>query len=134
MGRSEFGEEWEAEAPVDLVMAVMHREAKMRTEQLVILSHILSHDSTIGYDEMENILLVSFNETKVENLQHLLDLTYRNIQSPHPSRPTCACLGWSGAVVLRHRQHPQLKSPDSAKLSHLECTMMETISQGCKEK
>lgn len=76
--RSEFGEEWEAEAPVDLVMAVMHREAKMRTEQLVVLSHILSHDSTIGYDEMENILLVSFNETKVENLQHLLDLTYRS--------------------------------------------------------
>merc|ERR1719326_2403845 len=72
--RSEFGEEWDCEAPVELVHAVMYRRAQHRDEQLVVLTQLLAHDLTVGYEDLENVLLHTVNGTRVRNLRSVMEL------------------------------------------------------------
>lgn len=72
--RSEFGEEWDCEAPVELVHSVMYRRAEHRDEQLVVLTQLLAHDLTVGYEDLENVLLHTVNGTKVRNLRSVMEL------------------------------------------------------------
>jgi S1-C subfamily serine protease len=72
--RSEFGEEWDMEAPPELVHRVMYQQAQMPGESLVVLTQGLAHDMIVGYEELENVLLCTVNDTQVRNLQHTRDL------------------------------------------------------------
>jgi len=72
--RSEFGEEWDCEAPVELVKIVSDRRASFVGEQLVLLTQILAHELTLGYDKLENMLLYTVNDTPVRNLAHVMEL------------------------------------------------------------
>lgn len=72
--RSEFGEEWDCEAPVEIVHRLMHQRAEEKGEQLVVLTQVLAHDLTVGYEELENMLLVSVNGVKVKNLRQVMDI------------------------------------------------------------
>jgi len=40
----------------------------------VVLTQVLAHDLTVGYEELENVLLLSINGTPVKNLKHCLEL------------------------------------------------------------
>lgn len=72
--RSEFGEEWDCEAPVEFVHRVMNQRAEHKDEQLVVLTQLLAHDLTVGYEDLENMLLQTVNGTKVRNLRHVMEL------------------------------------------------------------
>merc|ERR1712032_936897 len=72
--RSEFGEEWDCEAPVELVHRVMNQRAQFNGEQLVVLTQVLAHDLTVGYEDLENMLLHTVNGTNVRNLTHVVEL------------------------------------------------------------
>lgn len=72
--RSEFGEEWDCDAPVDLVHRVTNQRAEFEDEGLVVLTQILANDLTVGYEDLENMLLTSVNGTKVKNLKHVMQL------------------------------------------------------------
>lgn len=72
--RSEFGEEWDCEANIELVHRVMYQRAETPGESLVVLTQVLAHDLMVGYEDMESVLLLSVNDTQVRNLQHLLEL------------------------------------------------------------
>lgn len=72
--RSEFGEEWECEAPIEIVHRVIHQRAEEQGEQLVVLTQVLAHDLTIGYEELENMLLLDVNGVIVKNLRQVLAL------------------------------------------------------------
>merc|ERR1719198_381619 len=72
--RSEFGEEWMAEAPVELVKVVTDRRAEFEGEQLVMLTQILAHQLTTGYDNLEKMLVRSINSVAVRNLKHVMEL------------------------------------------------------------
>jgi len=72
--RSEFGEEWDCEAPVELVKVVSDSRAEFEGEQLVVLTQVLAHELTMGYDRLENMLLVTINGTKVKHLRHVMEL------------------------------------------------------------
>jgi len=72
--RSEFGEEWECEAPVEIVYRVLHQRAEEKGEELVVLTQVLAHDLTVGYEDLENMLLLTVNGAVVKNLKHLQKL------------------------------------------------------------
>jgi len=72
--RSEFGEEWDCEAPVEIVHRVMNQRAQFKGEELVVLTQVLAHDLTVGYEDLENVMLVSINDITVKNLRHCLDI------------------------------------------------------------
>ncbi|CAE7810539.1 DEGP2, partial [Symbiodinium necroappetens] len=39
-----------------------------------VLTQVLAHDLTVGYEELENMLLVSVNGVKVKNLRQVMDI------------------------------------------------------------
>jgi S1-C subfamily serine protease len=72
--RSEFGDEWDCEAPVEFVHRVMHERAEFKGQQLVVLTQVLAHDLTVGYEDLENVLLEKVNNEPVRNLRHLQEM------------------------------------------------------------
>merc|ERR1712139_159016 len=72
--RSEFGEEWDCEAPVELVKVASDTRAEFAGEQLLVLTQVLAHELTMGYDRLENMLLLNINGTKVKHLRHVVEL------------------------------------------------------------
>mmetsp|Transcript_119232 Transcript_119232/g.338053 ORF Transcript_119232/g.338053 Transcript_119232/m.338053 type:complete len:581 (-) Transcript_119232:154-1896(-) len=72
--RSEFGDNWDCEAPVEIVHRVVEQRAEFPGEQLLVLTQVLSHDLTVGYEDLENMLLHTVNDTHVRNLRHVADL------------------------------------------------------------
>ncbi|CAL5037730.1 unnamed protein product [Urochloa decumbens] len=69
--RSEYGKDYEYDAPVKLLDKHMHAMAQSPDEQLVVVSQVLVSDINIGYEEIVNIQVLSFNGTPVKNLKHL---------------------------------------------------------------
>lgn len=72
--RSEFGDEWTFEAPVDFVHCVMHQRAQTPGESAVVLTQLLAHELTVGYEDLENIFLHTVNDVKVQNLDHTREI------------------------------------------------------------
>lgn len=72
--RSEFGEEWDCEAPVEMVKCVNDRRADFAGQQLVVLTQVLANDLTMGYEFLENMLLNTVNSVPLRNLDHLRQL------------------------------------------------------------
>lgn len=72
--RSEFGEDWEAEAPIEIVHRAEQQRSRARGEQLVILSQVLADDLMVGYEDITNALLMSVNGVDVQNLEQLKGL------------------------------------------------------------
>jgi len=72
--RSEFGEEWDCEAPVEIVHRVMRQRAEFKGEELVVLTQVLANDLTVGYEDLENVLLLSINGSGVRNLRHVMEI------------------------------------------------------------
>merc|ERR1711957_67137 len=72
--RSEFGEEWDCEAPIEFVHRVMNNRAECPDEKLVVLTQLLAHDLTVGYEDLENVFLHTVNGTKVRNLKHVHEI------------------------------------------------------------
>ncbi|CAN6178653.1 unnamed protein product [Urochloa humidicola] len=69
--RSEYGKDYEYDAPVKLLDKHMHAMAQSPDEQLVVVSQVLVSDINIGYEDIVNIQVLSFNGTPVKNLKHL---------------------------------------------------------------
>lgn len=71
---SEFGAEWEHKAPVEMVKWATQEHAEASDQQLVVLTQVLAHELTMGYESLENLRLVSVGEEKVRNLQQAMEL------------------------------------------------------------
>merc|ERR1719213_487443 len=89
--RSEFGEEWDAEAPVDVVHKALMQRASDNSEALVILTQLLAHELTVGYDDYENVLLETVNGVKVWNLVHLKKIIE---ERRRPTSALASCRTW----------------------------------------
>lgn len=75
--RSEYGKEYDFDAPVKLLDAMMHEQAGDKGQQVVVLGQVLAADINIGYEELVNIR-VSFRAPPVQFLC--------------PTRATCCCV------------------------------------------
>jgi len=71
---SEFGAEWEQKAPVEMVKWATQEHAESTDQQLVIMTQVLAHELTMGYENLENLRLMYVGGEKIRNLQHALDL------------------------------------------------------------
>ncbi|KAJ6794837.1 putative protease Do-like 9 [Iris pallida] len=69
--RSEYGKDYEFEAPVKLLDKHLHWMAQSPDEQLVVVSQVLVADVNIGYEEIVNTQVLAFNGKPVKNLKEL---------------------------------------------------------------
>ncbi|KAL4633935.1 hypothetical protein ACB092_04G159700 [Castanea dentata] len=69
--RSEYGKEYEFEAPVKLLDKLLHSMPQSPDEQLVVVSQVLVADINIGYEEIVNTQVLAFNGQPVKNLKSL---------------------------------------------------------------
>ncbi|KAL3642463.1 Protease Do-like 9 [Castilleja foliolosa] len=69
--RSEYGIEYDYEAPVKLLDKVLHDMPQSADEQIVVISQVLVSDINIGYEEIVNTQVHAFNGQPVKNLKSL---------------------------------------------------------------
>uniref|UniRef100_A0A0D9WNN6 Uncharacterized protein n=1 Tax=Leersia perrieri TaxID=77586 RepID=A0A0D9WNN6_9ORYZ len=69
--RSEYGKDYEYDAPVKLLDKHLHAMAQSPDEQLVVVSQVLVADINIGYEDIVNFQVLAFNGKPVQNLKHL---------------------------------------------------------------
>ncbi|KAH7302053.1 hypothetical protein KP509_23G054200 [Ceratopteris richardii] len=69
--RSEYGKDYDYDAPVKLLDKLLYAMAQTEDEQLVVISQVLVADINIGYEEIVNTQVISLNGTPVRNLKHL---------------------------------------------------------------
>ncbi|KYK65222.1 trypsin domain protein [Toxoplasma gondii TgCatPRC2] len=72
--KSEYGEDFESRAPVRLLDKWQHGFQSFPGEQFVLLSHVLAHDVTVGYEHLHNVQVQQFNGASVKTLKHLAEL------------------------------------------------------------
>ncbi|KAK4366569.1 hypothetical protein RND71_014449 [Anisodus tanguticus] len=72
--RSEYGKDYEFDAPVKLLDKLLHAMAQSIDEQLVVVSQVLVADINIGYEELVNTQVISFNGKPVKNLKSLANM------------------------------------------------------------
>ncbi|GLT70536.1 hypothetical protein SLA2020_426100 [Shorea laevis] len=69
--RSEYGKEYEFEAPVKLLDKLLHSMPQSPDEQLVVVSQVLVADINIGYEDIVNTQALAFNGKPLKNLKSL---------------------------------------------------------------
>ncbi|XP_073036372.1 protease Do-like 9 [Primulina eburnea] len=69
--RSEYGKDYEYEAPVKLLDKLLHEMPQSPDEQIVVVSQVLVADINIGYEDIVNTQVLAFNGQPVKNLKSL---------------------------------------------------------------
>lgn len=69
--RSEYGKDYEYDAPVKLLEKHLHAMAQSPDEQLVVVSQVLVADINIGYEDIVNTQVLAFNGKPLKNLKSL---------------------------------------------------------------
>ncbi|WOK95421.1 protease Do-like 9 [Canna indica] len=72
--RSEYGKDYEYDAPVKLLDKHLHVMAQSHNEQLVVISQVLVADINIGYEDIVNTQVLAFNGSPVKNLKSLANM------------------------------------------------------------
>ncbi|CAN4115678.1 unnamed protein product [Withania somnifera] len=72
--RSEYGKDYEFEAPVKLLDKLLHEFRQSPDEQIVVVSQVLVADINIGYEEIVNTQVLSFNGEPIKNLKSLASM------------------------------------------------------------
>ncbi|KAJ8747989.1 hypothetical protein K2173_012977 [Erythroxylum novogranatense] len=72
--RSEYGKDYEYEAPVKLLDKLLHSMPRSPNEQLVVVSQVLVADVNIGYEDIVNTQVLAFNGKPVNNLRSLANM------------------------------------------------------------
>lgn len=71
---SEYGKEYDFDAPVKLLDKMMHAMAQNKQQQVVVLGHVLANDATIGYEDIINTPVKAVNGTAINNMRQLVDI------------------------------------------------------------
>ncbi|KAJ8540527.1 hypothetical protein K7X08_032514 [Anisodus acutangulus] len=72
--RSEYGKDYEYEAPVKLLDKLLHEFRQSPDEQIVVVSQVLVADINIGYEDIVNTQVLAFNGEAVKNLKSLASM------------------------------------------------------------
>ncbi|TYH99619.1 hypothetical protein ES332_A11G078900v1 [Gossypium tomentosum] len=110
--RSEYGKDYEFDAPVKLLDKHLHAMAESTDEQLLVISQVLVADINIGYEDIVNTQVLAFNGKPVKNLKSLanmvdncndeylrFDLEYQQIVVLHAKAAKAATLD----ILTTHR-------------------------------
>lgn len=77
--RSEYGKDYEYDAPVKLLDKLLHEFRQSPDEQIVVVSQVLVADINIGYEEIVNTQVLAFNGEPVKNLKSLASMVEKCI-------------------------------------------------------
>ncbi|XP_052195218.1 protease Do-like 9 isoform X2 [Diospyros lotus] len=69
--RSEYGRDYEFDAPVKLLDKLLHAMAQSADEQLLVVSQVLAADINVGYEDIVNTQVLAFNGKPIKNLKTL---------------------------------------------------------------
>ena len=69
--KSEYGKDYDYDAPVKLLDRMMHDYVKEPGQKVVVVSQVLAADINIGYEEIVNTMVKGFNGKPVNNLKQL---------------------------------------------------------------
>eukprot|EP00850_Spirogloea_muscicola_P009988 SM000057S18418 [mRNA] locus=s57:518427:521621:+ [translate_table: standard] len=69
--RSEYGKDYDYDAPVKLLDQLFNSMAAAPDQQIVVISQVLVADINIGYEEICNTQVMAVNGMPVQNLKHL---------------------------------------------------------------
>lgn len=69
--RSEYGKDYEYDAPVKLLEKHLHGMSQSEDEQIVVVSQVLVADINIGYEDIVNTQVIACNGVPVKNLKDL---------------------------------------------------------------
>ncbi|KAK0589456.1 hypothetical protein LWI29_014572 [Acer saccharum] len=72
--RSEYGKDYDFDAPVKLLDKHLHAMAQSVDEQVVVVSQVLVADINIGYEDIVNTQVLAFNGNPVRNLKNLAEM------------------------------------------------------------
>ncbi|KAK3183519.1 hypothetical protein Dsin_030805 [Dipteronia sinensis] len=72
--RSEYGKDYDFDAPVKLLDKHLHAMAQSVDEQVVVVSQVLVADINIGYEDIVNTQVLAFNGKPVRNLKNLAEM------------------------------------------------------------
>ncbi|KAK6148401.1 hypothetical protein DH2020_019313 [Rehmannia glutinosa] len=72
--RSEYGKDYEYEAPVKLLDKLLHEMPQSPEEQIVVVSQVLVADINIGYEDIVNTQVLALNGQPVKNLKSLANM------------------------------------------------------------
>ena len=72
--KSEYGKEYDYDAPVKLLDRMMHDHVTEKGQNVVVLAQVLASDATIGYEDIVNTVVNGFNGKPVSNLKQLADM------------------------------------------------------------
>ena len=72
--RSEYGKDYDYDAPLRLLHRMMHEHKEQPGDQVVVVSQVLSADINIGYEDIVNIIVSGVNGKPVRNLKSLVDM------------------------------------------------------------
>ncbi|KAL0741537.1 hypothetical protein Bca4012_083050 [Brassica carinata] len=110
--RSEYGKEYEYDAPVKLLEKHLHAMAQSADEQLVVVSQVLVSDINIGYEEIVNTQVLAFNGKPVKNLKCLAEMVENCEDDDKPLR----------SYFRRNNQKTELESEKEARASDVEAS------------
>ena len=78
--RSEYGEEFDAKAPIKLLDKWQYGIKESADAQVVVLSQVLAHPSLVGYEHFSNHLVTRVNGVAPTSLRHLVELVASNTE------------------------------------------------------
>jgi len=80
---SEWGKDWAKKAPIKFVDLAFDGVKEFPDQEVVILTHVLVDDVTIGYQNMYHLVVEELNGVKIRNLRHLVQLVEEASQQPN---------------------------------------------------
>lgn len=72
--KSEFGKDYDYEAPVKILEKMLHGMAENEKQQIVVLSQVLAADINVGYEEIGSTQVLRANDIKINNLEDLVNI------------------------------------------------------------
>jgi len=78
----EYGDEWFNHSPRKLADIAVFGQRKREDEQVVVLSQVLLDRINHGFQHLANLQVLAVNGTKINNLEHLVNLVESN-DKPH---------------------------------------------------
>lgn len=69
--KSEYGKDYDYDAPVKLLDRWMHGQVQQEGQNVVVLGHVLAADINVGYEDIVNTVVKGFNNKPVNDLKQL---------------------------------------------------------------
>lgn len=69
--KSEYGKDYDYDAPVKLLDSMMHEHVNFPGQNVVVLAQVLASDVNIGYEDIVNTVVKGFNGVAVNDLKQL---------------------------------------------------------------